>query len=289
MGELALAMGDSGAADLRGFLLGFPREVWKNEEKYGRHYQESVVNHRRMYRKAVESGLDGLPQPEFGVFDHHQKPKSGVIEDTRPIGSVGTDRIVEVAQQATPAEPAVVAAGGDICTVADAYLTDPSIADSLVVYWHEQLDDINEQSGYNIQNSGWSAYVVLSRLSVVLDHNSGGFTITKSEVETRIPSPMDEYMLTKAHWKWGNPLRSTDWSEKGEHEANDEKALILAAFPYTRDRPRRLTVSGLQEADWDYEPKTVLPTLKKGSSESNIVQIRKITDSDRAFWSAWES
>ena len=207
MGELALAMADSNTVDLRGFLLGYPREVWKNEKKYGRHREECVTNHKRMHRKAVESGMEQLPSPQFGVFDHHQKPSSGRIEDTEPIGSEGTDLIIAEAKQASRENPLVVAVGGDICTVADAYLTDPSIADSLVVYWHEQVDDINEQSGYNIQNSGWSAYVTLQRLATVLDHNRGGYTITEAEVENRVPSPLNEYMMTKEQWNWGNPLQ----------------------------------------------------------------------------------
>lgn len=289
MGELALGMADSGTVDLKGFLLGYPREVWRNKEKARRIRQKWMIHHRKMHLKALESGMDDLPPPQFGVFDHHSKPASGRIEDTEPIGSVGTDRIVEIARSATPDNPAVVAVGGDICTVADAYLTDPSIADSMVVYWHEQVKDINDQSGYNVQNSGWSAYVALKRLAVVLDTNSGGFTITRAEVEERIPSPLDQYMMTKEHFKWGNPLRSTDWSEKGEHEAGDEKALLLAAFPYTRKASEPVTVSGLQMADWDYEGGRVLPTLSAGTEDSRLIEIPEIGETGRAFWSAWES
>lgn len=287
MGELALAMADSGTANVEGFLLSYPQEVWRGTEEYQRYREISVTHHRKVREKASESGLDNLPPAEFGVFDHHDKPDSGVIEDTKPIGSEGTDRIVEAARAATPETPVVVAAGGDVCTVADAYLTDPSIADSLVVYWHEQVIDINEQSGYNIQNSGWSAYVVLKRLSTALDHNSGGFTITTSEVEERIPAPLSEYMLTKEHWKWGNPLRSTDWSKEGEHEAHDEKALVLASFPYTRQATKWMTVSGLQEAEWEYEVSEILPTLSDTAERSHLVSIPKIDESYRAFWSSW--
>lgn len=288
MGELALAMADSRTVDLKGFLLGYAREVWKGKEKFERHRQKSVANHKQMYRKAVESGMENLPSPQFGVFEHHEKPPSGRIEDTETIGSEGTNLIVEEARNASPENPLVVAVGGDVCTVADAYLTDPSIADSLVVYWHEQVEDVNEQSGYNIQNSGWSAYVTLKRLATVLDHNRGGHSITEEAVEERVPSPLNEYMMTKRHWDWGNPLESTDWSDEGEAVAADEKALILAAYPFTRTGSDPMSVSGLQRADWDYEPKDVLPTLSSGDSDSRLIEIPGIERSKSAFWRSWK-
>jgi len=240
-----------------------------------------------MHEKAVESGMSNLPPPEFGVFDQHDKPESGIIEDTKPIGSTGTDRIIEAARMATPEDPLVVTVGGDLCTVADAYLIDPSIADSLVVYWHEQVEDINEQDGYNIQNSGWSAYIVLKRLSVVLDHDSGGLSITQEEVADQIPSPLDRYMMSKEHWNWGNPLQSTDWSARGEHEISDEKPLLLAVFPDIRLSNRRMAVSGVQRADWDYTPKSVLPAVTSGQDDSELVQITNIRASNQTFWNGW--
>lgn len=288
MGELALGMADSGTAPLTGFLVGYPREVYKDSDRYDRQRELATSNLREMRRVADRSGLENLPPAELGVFEQHPKPPSGAIEDTEPIGSAGTDRIVAAARAATPETPAVVAAGGDLCTVADAYLTDPSIADSLVVYWHEQVEDINNQSGYNIRNSGWSGYVALSRLAVVLDHSSGGFTITTEEVEDRIPSPLDQYMLNKEHWNWGNPLASSEFSEPGRHEAHDEKALTLAVFPSTRGETQRMTVTGLQPSDWDYESEMIVPTLGPGSSDSNLVHITDIGDSNQTFWSAWE-
>jgi hypothetical protein len=287
MGELALAMADSGTADLRGFLMSYPREVWINTDKYQRIRSGFIENHKRVHRKAIQSGMTDLPPPQFGVFDQHDKPASGRIEDTDVIGSEGTRLIVEEARNASPEKPVVVAAGGDLCTIADAYLKDPSIADSLVVYWHEQVADINSQSGYNVQNSGWSAYVALSRLSTVLDHNRGGFVITREEVEDRIPSPLDEYMMTKEHWKWGNPLRSTDWSERGEWDAGDEKALLLAAYPGVRDGSNPMTVSGVQQADWPYNPKDVLPTVSPGDPDSKLIEIPGIQSSTEAFWRSW--
>ena len=288
MGELALGMADSGTAPLNGFLVGYPREVYKDEGPYERQRQLSTSNLRETRRVATQSGLENLPPAELGVFEQHQKPSSEAIEDTEPIGSVGTDRLVATARAATPDNPAVVAAGGDLCTVADAYLTDPSIADSLVVYWHEQVADINDQSGYNIRNSGWSAYIVLKRLAVALNHSSGGFTITTEEVDERIPSPLDQYMMTKEHWNWGNPLTSSEFSEQGSHGAHDEKALTLAVFPNTRLETRRMTVTGLQASDWDYETEMIMPTLGPGPADSNLVHITDISESDRPFWSAWK-
>ncbi len=280
--ELALGLADKGRIDLRGFLVGYPREPWKNPKKYRRHKKEYVTHHKRVRRMAAESGLKNLPPAKFGVFEQHAKPASGRIADTEPIGSAGTELIVREARKATREEPLVIAAGGDLCTIADAYLTDPSIAESVVVYWHEQVSDINERgTGYNVRNSGWSAYIVLSRLATVLDQPESSPRIERERVRETIPSPLRRYMLSKKHWKYGNPLSG------GVKHGGDDKAILLAAFPETRGGHRFLKVTGLQAADW-FDGAEVLPTVAVSGGPTHLVEITEIRRTTEAWWRAWE-
>lgn len=278
--ELALAMADKGIIDLRGFVVGYPREPWMKEAEYQRHKEEYVTHHRLVRQKAEEAGFRNLPPAHLGLFEHLKRPPSGRIEDTKPIGSPATEVIVREAKKASRDRPLVIVAGGDVCTVADAYVTDPSIADSVVLYWHEEVSHINEQAGYNVQNSGWSAYIVLNRIATVLDTHEGSPRITRQRVVEEIPNPLRDYMLTKEHWKYGNPL-----SDGVKHEG-DVKALLLAAFPYTRGRSRFLQVTGTQPAKW-FGGAEVLPTVASSTSRSHLVEI-EIQEAVRAWWEAWQ-
>lgn len=279
-GELVLAMADKGIIDLRGFIVGYPREPWMKERKYEVAKDEYITHHHEVRAKAEESGFSNLPPAELGVFAHQEKPVSGVIEDTAAIGSPGTDLIVEEALKATRERPLVIVAGGDLCTVADAYLTNPAIADSVVVYWHEQVADINKQAGYNLQNSGWAAYIVLSRLPTALDGEQGSPRITEEQVRRDVPSPLREYMLTKQHWQYGLPLR------KGYRHDGDAKAVILATFPETRGPTRFHKVAGQAPAKW-FKDALLLPRLEESEAPTHIVEISEIYHSTEKWREIW--
>lgn len=279
--ELALAMHASGMIDLEGFLVAYPPEHWIGQEKYERDRQSYVDHHRTVRQKAVESGFEGLPPAELGVFQRHRKPSSGRIEDTEPIGSAGTDRILRAARGASPDNPLVVAAGGDVCTLADAYLTDTSIADSVVLYWKEQPAEMTGSDlGYNFVQSGWSAYVVFNRLAVVVD-TKGMPTpkITKRAVRNRVPQPLREFMLTKDHWKFG-----TVFSD-GPKFAGDSRAILLAANPDARGSPRSLESEGLQEST--RSGKRTLPSVRPASGDSHLKQVRELRNPTRQWWEPW--
>lgn len=88
-----------------------------------------------------------------------ERPASGKVEDTAPVKSPGTDLLVAEASKATLEKPLVVIVGGPLCTVASAYLTDPSIADRMVV----MMTDLD---GYN-GSDPWANYIVATRCKLV--------------------------------------------------------------------------------------------------------------------------
>jgi hypothetical protein len=100
-----------------------------------------------------------------GPLRHLEKPASGRIEDTRPIGAPGSLLIVREARKATSQHPLVVAAGGPINAAADAFLLDPSIADKVVVacVGNGQAN----YDGYASWCDPWAGWIVFQKLRVV--------------------------------------------------------------------------------------------------------------------------
>jgi hypothetical protein len=88
---------------------------------------------REELRLATLAGMRGIPDFTAGAEARLVVPPSGRIEDVLPLPSAGSDLIVAEARKATPEKPLLVVAGGPLTTVAQAYLTDPSIASRMVV------------------------------------------------------------------------------------------------------------------------------------------------------------
>lgn len=153
--EYLLAKAHLGQANLKGFILS------KDEWDHGRQYR--TEDGRRDFEHdlaiARRAGFRNVPELTIGVDRLLERPASGQVEDTRPVRSAGTDMIVREARRASPQKPLVVIVGGPLCTVASAYLSDPSIADRMVV----MMTDID---GYN-GSDPWANFVVATRCKLV--------------------------------------------------------------------------------------------------------------------------
>ena len=153
--EYLLARAHLGQANLRGFILS------KDEWDHGRRYK--VEDGRKDFEHDLavsrRAGFRNVPELAVGVDRLLERPASGKVEDTKPVPSAGTDLIVREAGKASPEKPLVVIVGGPLCTVANAYLSDPSIAGRMVV----MMTDID---GYN-GSDPWANYVVATRCKLV--------------------------------------------------------------------------------------------------------------------------
>jgi hypothetical protein len=258
-GELALAMAsDADGIDLRGYVHEFPVVPWwDSAEKYRRLRDRYVRHHRKTRRKAEQSGFTGLPPAELGLYRRHERPSSGTIEETDPVGSAGTEAILDAAEGASPETPLVVAVGGPLCTVADAYLTDPSIRNRVVVFcrFRRAVDE------WNAFLSGWSATVVVRRLRTVLCPAAGGPLVERSRVEEALPEePLKRYMLTKVYEGTGeNPLAD------GQKWEGDAVSILSAAHPAARTPPEYLRFDGLK-SHWAIGE--VLPSFRAATEET---------------------
>ena len=152
--EYLLAKAHLGQANLKGYILS------KDEWDHGRQYK--TEDGRRDFEHdlaiARRAGFRNVPELTIGA-DRSERPASGMIEDAKPVASAGTDLIVREARQASPQKPLVIIVGGPLCTVASAYLADPSIADRMVV----MMTDID---GYN-GSDPWANFVVATRCKLV--------------------------------------------------------------------------------------------------------------------------
>lgn len=136
-----------------------------NEHITDKFYREQLAARRDIVVRGRAAGLRNVPTPLTGTRGHLEKPASGRIEDTRPLDSPGTRALIAHAHRASPAKPLVVQLGGPATLLASAYLTDPRIADKIIVAWNDNFPK-NLQS-YNGWADGWAATIVVQRLNVV--------------------------------------------------------------------------------------------------------------------------
>ena len=270
-------MAGDGTIDLRGYIESYPQLPWMKDEEYRRHRAEFLRHHRLAHHKAAESGFTDLPPPEAGVFERHRRPPSWIIKDTEVIGSPGTDRIVKAANEASADKPLVIAVGGDLATVADAYLTDPSIAKTSVVY--VRIGDSLKDPKFNIYNSGWSACIVLKKMrTVLLLCTSGAARIDRSRLRKLRDSPLAQYMLNKYFEK-----KSKKTLSGSRRWAGDAKALLAAAHPETVQKVRNARIVGLESVPW-YQGDYLVPQIRYSDRAESMKVVTKQTGQTAAWW-----
>ena len=96
--------------------------------------QQNIAGWRDLVAAAQASGLQGIPDPIASVGGPLVRPASGNIADTQPNRSEGARLIVDASKRLSlPHRPLVVATGGALTDVADAYLIDPKVTERVVV------------------------------------------------------------------------------------------------------------------------------------------------------------
>lgn len=146
-----------GEASLRGNIVS--RDMWDWEKGYLYKREDCLKDALALFEDAKASGLKNIPMPIEGANEALVRPTSGNINETRFTRTPGSDLIVAEALRASPQKPLLVFAGGPCTTVANAYLTDPSIANRLIVF---QIDG----GTYNGKDS-WSWEIAKNKLYFV--------------------------------------------------------------------------------------------------------------------------
>ena len=146
-----------GQANLRANIV--TRDMWNWWKGYLYKLKQGMDDAAKSIAIARQSGLRNIPDPVPGCDRAFAQPKSGKIEDTKLIRSKGSDLIVAEAKKASPQKPLLVFVGGPLNTVANAYLTDPSIAERMVVF-------MTDLRGYNGKDP-WANYIVATRCKLI--------------------------------------------------------------------------------------------------------------------------
>ncbi len=124
--EYAVLLAHSGGPDLAGIIVG-TSGPWPDLDA-------NVSGARELVAAARASGLKNVPDPIATIGEVLERPESGEIDDTRANRSEGARFIIDTSRRlARPYRPVVVASGGRLTDVADAYLVDPSVTERVVV------------------------------------------------------------------------------------------------------------------------------------------------------------
>jgi hypothetical protein len=126
-------------------------------------YQTFVKGREMIMEVAKKSGLKNLPALFSGTNKKLICPESNRIEDTRSLEIDGSSFIVQQAKKASPKKPLVVIAGGQLTTIANAYLLDPSIAPNMVVMGVFGAQSID----YNAGLDAWAWAIILAKFRTV--------------------------------------------------------------------------------------------------------------------------
>ena len=125
-GEYAVLLANGGGSPLAGIIVN-ASSPWPD-------LTGNVAGWRDLVSAARNSGLEGIPDPIASVAPPLVRPASGDIRDTRANRSEGALFIVEASKRlGLPYRPLVVATGGALTDVADAYLVDETVVDRVVV------------------------------------------------------------------------------------------------------------------------------------------------------------
>lgn len=135
-----------------------------NQPNYQYSHDDTFVQWVNLYNKAQASNLQNIPAPVKGTSIALVKPASGVIEQTQYTNSVGSDLIIAEAHKASAAKPLVIFVGGNVSSIANAYLKDNSIADKVIVL---HIAGYRYNSATYNTTDFWSSYVVMKRFRYV--------------------------------------------------------------------------------------------------------------------------
>ena len=125
-GEYALLLAHSGGPELAGIIVS-TGGMWFDIDANLAGWQEVVT-------RARDSGLVNAPDPIRSVSQPLARPDDGNIDATTANDSEGARFIVEASSRLSrPDLPVVVATGGRLTDIADAYLLDPTVSERVVV------------------------------------------------------------------------------------------------------------------------------------------------------------
>ena len=161
-GEFAMLLTNGGGPPLAGIIV--------DASRYWPDLDSNMAGWTSMVQAARASGMRGIPDPFASPNQPLQRPSDSNIDTTVPNRSPGAQFIIETSRRlALSYRPLVVATGGSLTDVADAYLMDPTVADRIVVVSTLGTDPINVGvlNGPNGYLDPWANTIVVQKLRYV--------------------------------------------------------------------------------------------------------------------------
>jgi len=195
--EMLMIAEHVGALDLKAIIT-----TYQHSE-----YPEFVEVRKAIRKKAEQSGL----KVDYRLFSGTNKtlsvPPSGKIEDTQSLDIEGSHFIVSEAQQASSQRPLAILTGGQLTSVANAYLLDSTVADRIVVLGVFGAPTID----YNASLDAWAWTIILAKMKVVsfkFREDNGDFgqaflqrpSVPRDRLKDVLPSnAFTQWMIDKHH------------------------------------------------------------------------------------------
>jgi hypothetical protein len=240
-GEYALLLAQAGGPSLAGLVVG-TGGLWSDLEANFGGWQELVTSAR-------ESGLVNVPDPIRSASQPLVRPDDGDIDSTAPNDSDGARFIVETSSRLAQAgRPVVVATGGRLTDVADAYLVDPTVTERVVVVsslgtGFSDGEDAAHMGVPNGEMDVWADFIVAERFRYVqVSAYYDQLTDVPSERTPELPdNPLGDWMRAKQPEILETPV------------ASDQVGVIALGVPAFVRSVTRISPSG-----WDSDDQ---PTL----------------------------
>jgi hypothetical protein len=203
--------------------------------------QSNIDGWRDLISAARASGVKNLPDPIASVGSPLVMPDSGDIDDTQGNRSEGARFIVEVSKRlALPYRPIVIATGGALTDVADAYLVDPAVTERVVVV--SSLGSVSAEGGGmglpNGVHDPWADKIVVERFRYV--QVSAFYDQLTDVPASSIPDlPSNEL----GAWIASKQPNLWDWMP-----ASDQVSVLAAALPTFATVVERVSPGALSDA-----------------------------------------
>jgi hypothetical protein len=161
-GEYALLLASAQRLELAAIVINTGGS-WSNLDA-------NMAGWNNLVAAARASGMHNVPDPLASAGPSLTRPENGDIDATTPNGSSGARLIVEASRRlAKPYRPVVVATGGRLTDVADAYLLDHTLPDRVVIV--SSLGTINGNGARmgipNGEMDAWADTIVVNRFRYV--------------------------------------------------------------------------------------------------------------------------
>jgi hypothetical protein len=225
-GEYAVLLANGAGPALAGIIV--------NENSDWPDIQTNVDGWRGLVAAARASGLKNIPDPIASIGSQLVMPASGDIDATQPNRSEGALFIVDASMRlGLSYRPLVIATGGALTDVADAYLVDPTVAQRVVIV--SSLGSVTASGGGmgtpNGDRDPWADTIVAARFRYVqVSAFYDQLTDVPTSSLTQLPAnSLGDWIAAKQPNLW-------HWSP-----ASDQVAVLAVGLPTFASAVERVT------------------------------------------------